>query len=72
MLNEIWAQGLGISKLFHKCVSENEHLVNFVPSTKTPAASSFARRTLTISNSPMMNNQDFQNVFDTVLSVLQE
>lgn len=72
VLNEIWAQGLGISKLFHKCVSENEHLVNFVPSTKTPAASSFARRTLTISNSPMMNNQDFQNVFDTVLSVLQE
>jgi perosamine synthetase len=72
VLNELWTQGMGVSKIFYKSVAEDEHLVNFVQSAKAPEASSFARRSLTISNSPMMSNQDFQNISDIILSVLED
>ena len=72
VLNELWTQGMGLSRIFYKSASEDEHLVNFVQSTKAPEAASFARRCLTLSNSPMMSNQDFQSICDTILAVLEE
>jgi perosamine synthetase len=72
VLNEMWTQGMGVSKIFYKSASEDEHLVNFVQSARSPEAASFARRSITISNSPMMSNQDFQNIYDTILSVLED
>ena len=72
VLNELWADGMGVSKIFYSSLSEDKHLVNFLQSPKTPEAESFAKRSLTITNSPMMTENDFEEIYETIIDILEQ
>ena len=60
VLSELWCAGLGVGRLFIHALPDYAFLDLAQPDT--PNARDFAARTLTISNSPWLDNQDFMKI----------
>jgi dTDP-4-amino-4,6-dideoxygalactose transaminase len=60
-LSELWCAGLGVGRLFIHALPDYAFL-NLMQ-TETPNARDFAARTLTISNSLWLNDQDFMKIY---------
>ncbi len=61
-LNELWGSGLGISRLFIHALPDYPYLAGIVPSQDVPHARDFAARSLSISNSLWMTDEDFEAI----------
>jgi perosamine synthetase len=63
-LLKLWASGLGVSKLFVHDLSSYKYLEELLPGLKTPNARALAERTLTVSNSAWVSDEDFRFIFE--------
>ncbi|MEP6898852.1 MAG: DegT/DnrJ/EryC1/StrS family aminotransferase, partial [Rhodanobacter sp.] len=65
-LAKLWQSGLGVSRLFIHALPDYAYLSDIVPTQDVPNASDFAARSLTISNSPWMTDDDFGTIRDVL------
>ena len=61
-LAELWATNLGVSRLFIHALPDYDYLAAIVPKADVPNARDFAARTLTISNSPWLDDESFEHI----------
>ncbi len=61
-LAELWTAGVGVSRLFVHALPDYSYLADRVPQTPMPHARDFAARTLTISNSPWLDEPTFEAI----------
>lgn len=61
-LAELWLAGLGVSRLFVHALPDYAYLADRVPRTPMPNARDFAARTLTVSNSPWLDDDAFERI----------
>jgi perosamine synthetase len=69
-LSELWQTGLGVSRLFIHALPDYAYLAGIVPPQDVPNARDFAARSLSISNSPWMTDDDFETVCGVLETVL--
>jgi dTDP-4-amino-4,6-dideoxygalactose transaminase len=69
-LDQLWAAGLGVSRLFIHALPDYAYLADIVPAQNVPQARNFAARSLTVSNSPWMTDEDFESICRTLEAVL--
>ena len=69
-LARLWTAGLGVSRLFIHALPDYAYLADRVPQEPMPNARDFAARTLTISNSPWLGDDDFEAICGTLERVL--
>jgi perosamine synthetase len=69
-LTELWQSGYGVSRLFIHALPDYAYLEDVVPSQDVPHARDFAARSLTISNSPWLDDDDFEAICRTLEAVL--
>lgn len=65
-LGELWATNLGVSRLFIHALPDYGYLAAIVPQATVPNARDFAARTLTISNSPWLDETAFEGICRTL------
>lgn len=70
VLASLWQAGLGVSRLFIHALPDYAYLKDIVMPQAVPNARAFAARSLTISNSPWMDDGDFEQICRTLESVL--
>ncbi|WEN16532.1 DegT/DnrJ/EryC1/StrS family aminotransferase [Rhodanobacter sp. AS-Z3] len=70
-LTELWSSGHGVSRLFIHALPDYAYLGGLVPTPDVPHARDFASRSLTISNSPWMNDADFEAICGVLETVLR-
>ena len=63
-LAELWTTNLGVSRLFIHALPDYDYLAAIVPKADVPNARDFAARTLTISNSPWLDEAAFDLLLD--------
>ena len=68
-LARLWTAGLGVSRLFIHALPDYDYLSGIVPAQPVPHARDFAARSLTISNSPWLDDEDFAAICDTLETV---
>ena len=61
-LAQLWQAGLGVSRLFIHALPDYAYLAGIVPPQDVPHARDLAARSLTIGNSPWMNEDDFETI----------
>ena len=61
-LEQLWPSGLGVSRLFIHALPDYAYLTDIVPQQDVPHARDFAARSLSISNSPWMTDEDFEMI----------
>lgn len=61
-LSKLWAARLGVGRLFIHALADYAYLTSAFDSSNTPNARDFAARTLTISNSLWLNEDDFMHI----------
>jgi dTDP-4-amino-4,6-dideoxygalactose transaminase len=61
-LAELWTAGLGVSRLFVHALPDYAYLADLVPRAPMPNARDFAARTLTVSNSPWLDDAAFERI----------
>jgi Predicted pyridoxal phosphate-dependent enzyme apparently involved in regulation of cell wall biogenesis len=61
-LTELWQTGLGVSRLFIHALPDYAYLAGMVPRQDVPNARDFAARSLTVSNSPWLKDDDFETI----------
>lgn len=61
-LQRLWGAGLGVSRLFIHALPDYAYLTGIVGSHEVPNARAFAATTLTVSNSPWLDDQDFETI----------
>ncbi|WP_266158667.1 DegT/DnrJ/EryC1/StrS family aminotransferase [Dyella silvatica] len=61
-LHTLWTAGLGVSRLFIHALPDYAYLRDVVPPTELPNARSFAARSLTITNSPWLRDDEFEKI----------
>ena len=61
-LNKLWTAGLGVSRLFIHALPDYDYLREIVADTPLPHARSFAARSLTITNSPWLDDATFESI----------
>lgn len=69
-LARLWQAGLGVSRLFIHALPDYAYLADRVPRQDVPNARDFAARTLTISNSPWLDEERFEAICRTLEDVL--
>ena len=69
-LAQLWQAGYGVSRLFIHALPDYAYLEDLVPSQDVPHARDFAARSLTISNSPWLDDDDFEAICRTLEAVL--
>ncbi|KRE88424.1 nucleotide sugar aminotransferase [Frateuria sp. Soil773] len=69
-LERLWTSGLGVSRLFIHALPDYAYLADRVPQAPMPNARDFAARTLTVSNSPWLGDEDFETICRTLERVL--
>jgi perosamine synthetase len=69
-LAQLWQTGLGVSRLFIHALPDYAYLAGVVPPQDVPHARDFAARSLSISNSPWVTDDDFETVCRTLETVL--
>lgn len=62
ILAPLWRAGVGVSRLFVHALPDYAYLANQVPQAPMPNARSFAERTLSISNSPWLDDATFERI----------
>ncbi|HUH31928.1 MAG TPA: DegT/DnrJ/EryC1/StrS family aminotransferase, partial [Rhodanobacter sp.] len=71
VLAQLWEAGLGVSRLFIHALPDYSYLADLVPPQAVPNARDFASRSLTISNTPWLTDEDFAAIC-RVLEASQE
>jgi dTDP-4-amino-4,6-dideoxygalactose transaminase len=61
-LDQLWTKGLGVTKLFIHDLLSYRYLKDLLPEVETPNARALAQRSLTISNSSWVSDEDFEQV----------
>ena len=69
-LQTLWTSGLGVSRLFIHALPDYTYLRDVVPDTPLPNARDFAARSLTITNSPWLDDATFESICQTLESAL--
>lgn len=64
VLDRLWCAGLGVSRLFASALSDYEFLRDLVPADSVANARDFAARTLTITNSPWLDDDSFTRILE--------
>ncbi len=59
-LDQLWQSGFGVSRLFIHALPDYAYLADRVPQQDVPHARDFAARSLSISNSPWLTDEDFE------------
>lgn len=62
ILARLWTAGVGVSQLFVHALPDYRYLADRVPQEPVPNARSFAAQTLTISNSPWLDEPTFEAI----------
>ena len=62
VLGELWGSGLGVSRMFIHALHDYAYLRPWLPAGAYPNARSFAAQTLTITNSPWLDDADFARI----------
>ena len=62
VLDRLWTSGLGASRMFIHALPDYIELRDIVPRQQCPNALDLAARTLTISNSPWLRDEDFEAI----------
>ena len=70
-LAQLWGAGLGVSRLFIHALPDYAYLADVVPAQELPHARDFAARSLSISNSPWMTDEDFETICQTLETCLR-
>lgn len=70
VLEQLWGAGMGVSRLFIHALPDYAYLSAIVPRQDVPHARDFAARSLSISNSPWMTDEDFETICNTLEAVL--
>ena len=70
-LAQLWQSGLGVSRLFIHALPDYPYLAGVVPAADVPHARDFAARSLTVGNSPWMDEADFEAVCGVLEAVLR-
>lgn len=61
-LDRLWTSGLGVSRLFIHALPDYPELSGTLPAAQVPNARAFAERSLTVSNSPWLDERRFDIV----------
>ena len=61
-LHVLWQAGLGVSRLFIHALPDYPYFTSYFDNAQTPNARDFAARTLTITNSPWLEERDFMRI----------
>ena len=69
-LAQLWQSGRGVSRLFIHALPDYAYLTGLVAPQDVPRARDFAARSLTISNSPWLDDDDFETICRTLEAVL--
>jgi dTDP-4-amino-4,6-dideoxygalactose transaminase len=69
-LAQLWQSGMGVSRLFIHALPDYAYLADVVPAQDVPNARDFAARSLSISNSPWMDDEAFETICRTLEAVL--
>jgi dTDP-4-amino-4,6-dideoxygalactose transaminase len=70
-LTTLWTAGLGVSRLFIHALPDYGYLRDIVPAAALPNARDFAARSLTITNSPWLSDDEFARIIDALHRVLR-
>jgi len=70
VLHDLTPLGLGVSRLFTCALNEYDYLKLYIRSVDMPVASDFARRLLTISNSPWLSDPQFEIIVASIKNAL--
>jgi dTDP-4-amino-4,6-dideoxygalactose transaminase len=70
-LQHLWTAGLGVSRLFIHALPDYAYLRGVVADTALPHARDFAARSLTVTNSPWLRDDEFERIVATLQRVLQ-
>lgn len=62
VLAPLWTAGVGVSRLFVHALPDYSYLADRVPQAAMPNARSFAEQTLSISNSPWLDDETFERI----------
>ena len=62
VLDNLWQAGLGVSRLYIHALPDYRYLSDIVTARAVPNARDFAARSLTISNSLWLNDDDFETI----------
>jgi len=65
-LSHLWQAGLGVGRVFIHALSDYPYLASSFGNVATPNAQDFAARTLTITNSPWLEDRDFKQICATL------
>ncbi|MHA6202870.1 DegT/DnrJ/EryC1/StrS family aminotransferase [Dyella soli] len=65
-LETLWTAGLGVSRLFIHALPDYGYLRDIVADTPLPNARAFAARSLTITNSPWLDEATFETICQTL------
>ncbi|TAL89169.1 MAG: nucleotide sugar aminotransferase [Rhodanobacter sp.] len=65
-LEQLWQSGFGVSRLFIHALPDYVYLADIVPQQDVPHARDLASRSLSISNSPWMTDDDFEMICRTL------
>ncbi|WP_240148018.1 DegT/DnrJ/EryC1/StrS family aminotransferase [Luteibacter yeojuensis] len=71
VLARLWTGGVGVSRLFVHALGDYAYLEDRVPQVATPNAREFASRTLTITNSPWLDDDLFENIASEIAGALR-
>lgn len=69
-LKSLWTAGLGVSRLFIHALPDYGYLRDIVNDTPLPRARDFAARSLTITNSPWLDEASFDSIVEALRRVL--
>jgi len=69
-LDRLWRSGTGVSRLFIHALTDYDYLEAIVPRVEIPNARAFADKSMTITNSPWLSDNDFAGIVDTIASVI--
>ncbi|HWU78294.1 MAG TPA: DegT/DnrJ/EryC1/StrS family aminotransferase [Rhodanobacter sp.] len=70
-LEQLWQSGLGVSRLFIHALPDYAYLADIVPQQAVPHARDVAARSLSITNSPWMTDEDFELVCQTLEAAMK-
>ena len=70
VLRRLWTRGLGVSRMFIHALPDYAYLCGIVPAVDTPNARDFATRTLTIGNSPWLDDARFEVIVEELRTAL--
>lgn len=65
-LRQLWTAGLGVSRLFIHALPDYGYLRGIVDDAPLPNARDFAARSLTITNSPWLDDATFESIWQTL------